>query len=85
MEMNRWLLLHFIYIPDIRPIWIHALMRLNSCIKYTNKTPSLIYPNFTMLNKQELFFIWYIYKEANILKLHFFRCNNDHLFISTHW
>ena len=40
---------------------------------------------FTMLKEQELVFIWGLYVEANIFKLHIFRCNNNHLFISTRW
>ena len=46
-----------------------------------------------MLKEQELFFIWYLYEEANIFKLHiilftflffFCVCKNNHLSISAH-
>ena len=38
-----------------------------------------------MLNEQELFIIWGLFEGANIFKLHILRCNNNRLFISTHW
>ena len=37
--------------------------------------------NFRLLKEQEFFFIWGLFEEDNILKLHILRCNNKYLFI----
>ena len=72
MEMNRWLSLHFIYIPrspnlDQYYQWIRILA---SSIPIKHHRWFTV--NFTMLKEQELVFIWHLYEEANIFKLHTF-------------
>ena len=43
------------------------------------------FTNFTKLKEQELFFIWHLYEEANVFKLHICWYKNNHLFISANW
>ena len=57
-----------------RPIWIDITMNPHSCIKQIRqiRRHRRFTVNFTMWKKQEVFFFWHLYKEANILKLHIF-------------
>ena len=58
-----------------RPIWIDITMNPHSCIKQIRqiRRHHRFTVSFTMWKKQEVFFFWHLYKEANILKLHIFR------------
>ena len=52
VDMNRWLLLHSIFIL-IWPIWIDIIINAHFCIKHTNKTPLPIYTSISPCWKGE--------------------------------
>ena len=82
MEMNRWSSLHFHLHTSIAQfgLVLSSIRILASSIPTRQHRWFTV--NFTILKEQEHFFIWHLYEEANIFKLHICWC---YLFISAHW
>ena len=83
MEMNRWLLLHFIYIPHSPNLdqCYHKSSFLHQA--HQSDTSAHLPFNLTMLKRVRTFLhLRPLWRSYIIFKLHIFRCNNNHLIIS---